>query len=334
MVPVEAPPLFELDEQVRRLLDRPGDHMRKKVMKQKYSTALSMARMRPRYARRIFKSGPAAPLWTLLSAITLQLARYFHFDDRDRQLIGQHRRDYNRLGFAIQLGTVRFLGTFLPEPTEVPANVITNIANQLDIPDTTCLAHYRLRETHWDHAAEITRAYGYHDFHKPREVFRLVRWLYTRAWLSAERPSVLFDLATARLEGKVLLPGVTVLERLVARVQDRAAARLWHLLAQLPNAAQQANLEALVAVPDGTRSRPLDQLRRAPVRVSGPCISRRLTTPRRHSSPRSECALCRPHSAQSSPRLGPLRRGRTRPNHRPYGSRAPPGNPPGLCTGF
>ena len=173
----------------------------------------------------------------------LQLARYFHFDDRDRQLIGQHRRDYNRLGFAIQLGTVRFLGTFLPEPTEVPANVITNVANQLDIPDTTCLAHYRLRETHWDHAAEITRAYGYHDFHEPREVFRLVRWLYTRAWLSAERPSVLFDLATARLvEGKVLLPGVTVLERLVARVQDRAAARLWHLLAQLPNAAQQANL--------------------------------------------------------------------------------------------
>ena len=27
VVPVEAPPLFELDEQVRRLLDRPGDHM-------------------------------------------------------------------------------------------------------------------------------------------------------------------------------------------------------------------------------------------------------------------------------------------------------------------
>jgi hypothetical protein len=93
--------------------------------------------------------------------------------------------------------------------------------------------------THWDHARHIQPAYGYHDFSDPREAFRLVRWLYSRAWLSAERPSVLFDLATARLvERKVLLPGVTTLERLVARVRDRAAARLWQQLTQLTNADQ------------------------------------------------------------------------------------------------
>jgi hypothetical protein len=119
----------------------------------------------------------------------LQLARYFHFDDRDRQLIGHHRRDYSRLGFAIQLGTVRFLGTFLADPTDVPGNVVTNVADQLDIHDSRCLAQYGMHETHWDHTAEIKREYGYREFHDPPEVFRLVRWLYTRAWLSAERPS-------------------------------------------------------------------------------------------------------------------------------------------------
>ena len=202
-----------------------------------------------------------------------QLARYFHLDDRDRQMIARHRGDHNRLGFAVQLGTVRFLGTFLPDPAVVPDHVVGHAADQLGIQDPDCLARYDRPQTHWDHAAEIKQAYGYRDFHDPKEAFRLLRWLYTRAWLSSERPSVLFDHATARLvERKVLLPGITVMERLVARVRERAAERLWRLLAQVPGDIHRANLEALLQAPSETRSSPLDQLRRAPVRVSGPAL--------------------------------------------------------------
>ena len=195
-----------------------------------------------------------------------QLSRYFYLDDGDRQEIAVRRGDYNRLGYAIQLCTVRFLGTFLPEPTAVPRVVIAHLAKQLGIEEPSCLARYRERvETHHAHATEIQRRHGYRDFHQQPENFRLVRWLYTRAWVSAERPIALFDLATARLvKQKILLPGVTTLTRLVASIRDRAAGRFWRILAELPSPLQRGRLLSLLQLAeDSNRYSLLNPLNRS-----------------------------------------------------------------------
>jgi Domain of unknown function (DUF4158) len=198
-----------------------------------------------------------------------QLGRYFHLDDADRNLITPRRGDHNRLGFAVQLGTVRFLGTFLADLTDVPPGVVAYIAKQLGITDTEGLRRYAVGEMRRDHTAEIRRHYGYRDFHDGTEAAALTCWLANRAWISAERPSVLFDLATARLvERKILLPGVTVLARLVAQVRDKAASRLWRTLARSLHLRQVTRLEALLVADEHTRQSPLERLRRAPTRVS------------------------------------------------------------------
>jgi hypothetical protein len=197
-----------------------------------------------------------------------QLARFCHLDDADRARLGTRQVDHNRLGFAVQLCTVRFLGTFLADPQEVPGSVVAYVAGQLAIDDPACFADYRYPQVHQRHAREIREAHGYRQFNDQAYHFLLSRWLFTRAWLSGERPIVLFDAATEWLiERKVLLPGASALERLVARARGRADARLWRILARAPSAEQQTRLKRLLET-DATGFSQLDQLRRAPRRVS------------------------------------------------------------------
>jgi hypothetical protein len=122
-------------------------------------------------------------------------------------LILNRRGDPNRLGFALQLTTVRFLGTFLEDSIAVPSEVVQTLSRQLGITKSEAIGEYRQGRWRRQHATEIRAQLGYRDFSDPAAGFRLARWLCALCWTGTERPSVLFDRATAwLLTHKVLLP--------------------------------------------------------------------------------------------------------------------------------
>lgn len=199
-----------------------------------------------------------------------ELARYFYLDDTDHAVIRTKRGDHNRLGFALQLTTARFLGTFLEDPLEVPSVVKQTLIRQLRATNLDQLGRYRNADQRWEHAAEIRSRYGFCDWSTPTVGFRLSRWLYSLCWTGTGQPGVLFDRATTwLLAHKVILPGATTLERFVARLRSRVETRLWKLLVRDITDGQRSRLEELLKVSPQGRSSWLDQLRTGPVRISG-----------------------------------------------------------------
>src|SRR5438128_2278810 len=93
-----------------------------------------------------------------------EFACYFHLDDTDREVVARHRGEHSQLGFAVQLCTARFLGTFLEDLTSVPAGVLGGLARQLAIAQAECFTKYVAGQTRWEHTSEIRQRYGYRDF--------------------------------------------------------------------------------------------------------------------------------------------------------------------------
>jgi TnpA family transposase len=92
------------------------------------------------------------------------LARYHTLSDQDLSVIHAHRRDHNKLGFAVQLCLLRFPGRTLADLPALPPRVLSNIAAQLELP-VSAFAEYGSREiTLYEHVKEIRELYGFRNY--------------------------------------------------------------------------------------------------------------------------------------------------------------------------
>lgn len=189
------------------------------------------------------------------------LITHFWLTPADQEQLMAVRQDSNRLGFALLLCALRYLGFFPHNLHSAPANAVGYLAQQLN-SDPAVLTNYGNRtQTRRDHQQRIM---AYLDFRWFQRADRdaLLEWLSHRA-LENDRPSVLLQQASERLyQQRLVRPAITTLERLVISARQQADERTYLLLAATLDADTRQQLDALLQ-PDATRGyTPLSWLRR------------------------------------------------------------------------
>lgn len=159
--------------------------------------------------------------------------------------------------------------------------MVEYLASQLGIVDASCVKRYTDRQmTAYEHAWQIREVYGLRVFEDAEATAGLRQFLDGRAWTHAEGPGALFDHGVRWLRrNRVLLPGITVLIRLVVTVREAAAERMHTTLAGAATAVDPmlpGRLRASLTVADGSRFSEMESWRRAPTRVSGPGLVKAL----------------------------------------------------------
>ncbi|MGX7371244.1 DUF4158 domain-containing protein, partial [Carnobacterium maltaromaticum] len=136
-----------------------------------------------------------------------QLNLYFYLNDSDKEVIAKMKKSSTKLGFAVQLGTVRFLGCFTSDFETLPIVVIQHLAAQLNI-DYKEFYGYTRKQTIWQHMKLIQDYYNYVLFTDNAVEKYLSDWLLDRSWYTTETDNMLFDMLLKKcLDEKIILPG-------------------------------------------------------------------------------------------------------------------------------
>jgi hypothetical protein len=172
------------------------------------------------------------------------LAVYFLLSADDQREVNRQREPCNRLGYALQLGTLRYLGFVPTDFTATPEVVVTFVAEQLGITPRV-LGLYDNRRTQSEHRRHVRAHLGFRPA-TPMDVYALQTWLLARA-LEHDKPTLLLQLACEKLyRERIVRLGVTQLERFVATAREQAHEETFRQLTPLLTDERKTLLDGLL----------------------------------------------------------------------------------------
>jgi len=147
-----------------------------------------------------------------------EIIKYYTFNEKDMIEIRKHRGAYNRIGFATQIGVLRHKGWTLSNINEVPNQILEYIGTQIDIFPKEFITYFNRRNTIFAHQKEIRDTFGYALFDKKIHS-QILENLMDKYLSKSNDPFYLISMLIKELKSiKIILPGITILEDLIAKI--------------------------------------------------------------------------------------------------------------------
>ena len=150
-----------------------------------------------------------------------ELINFYTFSSFDLEHINNHRREYNKLGFAVQVAFLHNTGWNFLRVEDISEPALDYIAEQISVSPKEIYKYFNRENTRLAHLKEIKSIYGFKNY---TENFSTELRKYLMPFAIENDNSInLIKLAISKIRSqKIILPGITTIEKLVSEILNEA----------------------------------------------------------------------------------------------------------------
>lgn len=191
-----------------------------------------------------------------------EMARDWTLSAEDLNELGKYRKDY-RLFIAAQLCAVRLHGRFFSNIQDLSPLIVNYLARQLDLPPTIDIEIPERKATRLKQRQSILKFLGFRKFDATVQE-DLVSWLESQSGFGELPITLLGQAENFLLSERIMLPGSSVLERLVNQVCLTTHNELFEQVTQQISPQLRKEIERLLTVSDENQRSYFHQLKESP----------------------------------------------------------------------
>jgi TnpA family transposase len=192
-----------------------------------------------------------------------EIAKFYTFSPHDIDIINKHRRNYNRLGFAVQLALLRNPGWSLSSINNIPESVLIYISEQIQVTPKELELYAQRDNTRLEHLQEIREIYGFRNYTE-QDNLSLIPILLPYA-MENNNVINLMKLAINEIKkNKIILPGITTIEKVVSEVLSTADEEIIEIINNSITSEQKFRLDMLINIQNENTKTKLGLLKEDP----------------------------------------------------------------------